>query len=71
MVQSVILVERTAVGGATAQASSAEEVFALHSMLNVQYPILNVKCPIPNIHCPMFNILLGEGGSDSVLAATT
>ena len=41
--QSVILVERTAVGGATAQASSAEEVLldSAQLILNVQFPIAN------------------------------
>ena len=43
VVQSVILVERTAVGGATAQASSAEEVLldSAQLILNVQFPIAN------------------------------
>ena len=36
VVQSVILVERTAVGGATAQASSAEEVENIASRLIIQ-----------------------------------
>ena len=36
VVQSVILVERTAVGGATAQASSAEEVEDFASRLVIQ-----------------------------------
>ena len=54
MVQSVILVERTAVGGATAQASSAEEV----EMFATRHPML-------------MPIILGEGSSDSILAAPT
>ena len=45
--QSVILVERTAVGGATAQASSAEEVEIWNLLLLIQcfsypYPLFNI-----------------------------
>ena len=55
VVQSVILVERTAVGGATAQASSAEEVedFASH------------------IQMLEMSLSSGEGSSDSIFAAPT
>ena len=57
VVQSVILVERTAVGGATAQASSAEEV---GSEITASFLPSNPKCPSP-----------GERSSDSIFAATT
>ena len=40
VVQSVILVERTAVGGATAQASSAEEV----EILFIKMLEMSLKC---------------------------